>query len=99
MIIVAGTVFIKPDARAEAVAAAAQMAAATQAEAGCLSYRFYRDVTDPNRFFVFEVWESEAALEVHFQTPHMAEFQQRLPELVDGPAEIQKYVVASVTPL
>ena len=96
MLIVAGRVPVKPERRAEAVAAAVKMARASQAEAGCRSYAFYSDLEDPNLFIVFEEWESEAALQAHFRTPHMAEFNAIIPQLVAGPPSINRYEVGAV---
>jgi quinol monooxygenase YgiN len=96
MIVVAGTVAVRPETRSDAIRAALAMAEATRTEAGCLSYRFFADLQDPNTFLVFEEWESEAALAAHFQTPHMAAFQQALPRFLAGGLAIKRYVVESV---
>ena len=96
MIVVAGTVAVKPETREEAVRAALEMARATRAEPGCISYRFFADLADPNTFLIFEEWESDEALATHFQTPHMATFQQRLPRFLAGGLAIKRYAVASV---
>jgi len=95
MIVVAGRIRVKAEERSQAVRVALRMAEATRAEPGCVSYRFYADLTDPNTFFLFEEWESDEALARHFQTPHMAEFQQQIPRFVAGPFEIKRYVVES----
>ena len=86
MIVIAGTVPVRPDRRAEAVRVAVAMAEATRAEPGCVTYRFAADL-------VFEEWEDEAALARHFATAHMAAFRRALPELVAGPSAIRRYVV------
>lgn len=99
MIIIAGTIPIRADARQEAIAAAAKMAAATQQEAGCITYDFYTNISDPNTILVYEVWESEEALAGHFQAPHMAEFRKVLPNVVAGKGELKKYTVSSVADL
>jgi quinol monooxygenase YgiN len=99
MLIVSGRVPVRPERRAEAVAAALKMAAATQAEAGCRSYSFYSDLADPNTFFIYEEWEDEAALTAHFQTPHMAEFNAVIPAFVAGPPSINRYDVSTVAKL
>ena len=96
MLIVSGRVPVKPERRAEAVAAAVKMAAATRAEAGCKSYGFYSDLADPNVFLIYEEWESEAALTAHFQTPHMAEFNAAIPGLIAGPPSVNRYDVSGV---
>ena len=97
MIVVAGTVKVRPEQREAAVALAAWMSQQSEAEAGCLRYRFYSDINDANTFFIFEEWESEEALAHHFQTDHMARFQEQLPALVAGEMAIKRYGVTAVS--
>ncbi len=99
MIVVAGTMAVQPARRDEAAHVALKMVAATRAEAGCLTYDFWLDLADPNRFHVFEEWETPESLEAHFQTSHMAEFLEALPALIAGPPDIKRYEVASVAQL
>jgi quinol monooxygenase YgiN len=99
MIVIAGTVSVRPERRDDAVRLALRMAAATRAEPGCVEYRFFADLEDPNRFFLFEHWESDEALARHFQTPHMAEFRQHLPGLLAGPSTVRRYTVSDVAPM
>ncbi len=58
--------------------AAAAMIAATRQEDGCFEYAFSQDLVDAGLFRIVERWRDEAALAAHFQTPHMAAFQQAL---------------------
>ena len=99
MIVVAGTVAIKPENRDEAVRSAIKMADATKPEAGCITYDFWTDLRDGNLFHVFEEWESQEALEAHFATTHMAEFLSALPSFVASGADIKRYEVNSVSQL
>ena len=92
MIIISGVVQIKPDMRETAVAVALKMSAASEAEPGCITYRFYSDFQDANTFLLYEEWESEAALAAHFQTPHMAEFQTQLPSILASEPAIKRYM-------
>lgn len=91
MIIVSGTVRIRPEARDAAVRAAAVMIEATREELGCRAYRFSFDMSDPTLVYIYEEWESAEALERHFATPHMAAFQQELPALLAGTPAIARY--------
>ena len=75
MIIIAGTFSIDPTKREKALEIAQGLCTASEAEPGCISYSIYADPHDPAQFFIFEEWQDEAALEAHFQTPHMADFQ------------------------
>ena len=95
MIVIAGSVTVKPEKREVARQAALRMAEATRAEAGCISYRFSVDLADPDRVYIFEEWESQEALGRHFATPHMAEFQRTLPEVLGGPTELKLYEVSA----
>lgn len=99
MIVIAGSIPIKPETRDEAVAAALEMAAATQKEEGCITYQFYSDLANPNTIFIFEEWEDAESLAAHMETPHMAEFRKVLPNVVAGPGALKKYEIASSGPL
>lgn len=99
MLVIAGTISIDPAGRDEAVAAASEMMAATQKEAGCISYTFSTDLSDPGGFHVFEEWESQEALDAHFKAPHMAEFQAKVGKLGVREMKVQRYEVSSVGPV
>ena len=96
MIIVHGTIPLKPDARELALDLARKMAEATRAELGCLSYEFYVALSDPNTLLLFQEWESMEALMAHFQTEHMEEFLKELPNVVSGEITTKRYAVQSV---
>jgi quinol monooxygenase YgiN len=57
------------------------MMPASQAETGCLAYSYAEDLTDPGLIHVIERWVDDAALSTHFQTPHMARFNEALRDL------------------
>ena len=99
MLIVAGRVAVKPERRADAIRMALDVASATREEAGCISYRFYADLEDPNVFLIFEEWQDAAALSRHFEMPHMTTFMQEMPSLVAGGADFKRYDVAGVEPM
>jgi quinol monooxygenase YgiN len=99
VIIIAGNVTVKPDRRDEWLQVAMAMSRASQAEDGCVTYRFYQDLEDPNLMLLFEVWESEEALEAHFKTDHIAEYRSKIPELIAGPSKLNRYEVSSARPL
>jgi quinol monooxygenase YgiN len=63
------------------------MLAPTHAEPGCKVYELYE--SDSNgRYYFYETWESQAALDQHATTPHFKELEQTAPELVKGPFEV-----------
>jgi len=97
MIIVAGTVKIRAGVRDEALAVGRVMEQSTAQEAGCITYRFYADPHDDTLLFVFEAWDDAESLSRHFQTPHMAAFNQALPHYLADVPTIKRYQVTSVT--
>ena len=99
MIIVHGIIPVRPDSREQALDMARRMSEATQAEPGCISYDFYVGLADPNSLMLFQEWETMEALMAHFQTPHMAEFNAVIPQLIAGPPSINRCEVSGVTKL
>lgn len=59
-------------------AAIAAMEIASQAEPGCISYRFTQELSHPHKMVVVEQWESVDALIEHFAMPHMAAFGEAM---------------------
>lgn len=99
MVVIAGVIRIDPGRREEAIRAAVEVARATRLEPGCISYAFGADLEEPDVFRVFEEWESQEALDRHFQTPHMLTFQGKVSGLGVKEMAIQKYRVESVGPV
>ena len=96
MIIVHGSIPIRPERRDQALALAKQMAAASRSEKGCMSYEFYVGLADPDTLMLFQEWESMEALMGHFETDHMDVFLQQLPDLVSGEIITRRYAVQAV---
>ena len=99
MIVIAGAIRIETAKQSEAVAAAIEMMEETHKEKGCISYVFSRDLTEAGAFRLFEEWESQEALDLHFAAPHMAKFQQVLGGIGVKEMAVQKYEVSSVGPV
>ncbi len=99
MLIVAGTIHVDPADVDRLRVAAAELMTATHAEPGCIEYVFSVSVADPGAVNIFEVWESEADLEAHFEMPHMATFRSALSELTITGRSISKYEVSSRAPM
>jgi len=97
MIIVHGKFPIKPEVRDDALEMMRTMAIASQAEHGCVSYEFYVGLSDPNTLLLFQEWESVDALQGHFDTSHMAEFLDQLPNILNGEVSTRRYEVKSST--
>ena len=80
-------------------AAATVMAVETRKEDGCIQYAFYQDIENPCVFRIFEEWESDDALKVHFGAPHMATFREALSKATVVRRALTKYGVADSQPL
>ncbi len=93
MIVIAGTIPVRPEAWEKANAVAANMVEETLREPGCISYQFHTAASPAITFFVFEEWESEEALAAHFETPHLQSFPKEAPKLLAGALDAKKYTV------
>jgi quinol monooxygenase YgiN len=78
MLIVTGEIEIDPADVETVRAAAIVMMDETGKEAGCRFYRFYQDLGHPGKIRVYEEWESQAHLDAHMATPHMADWRRAL---------------------
>lgn len=76
MIVVSGRFRLPPDRIAEARPAMAEVIAASLAEPGCHAYSYAEDVSEPGLFRVYEEWDNREALDVHFASEHMREWQR-----------------------
>lgn len=74
MICVAVTYVIRPGHEEEAAALFRKLAPATRAEPGCRMYVVHRTPTDPRRFFLYEQYDDQAALDAHRAAPHFAKY-------------------------
>lgn len=99
MIVVTGVIEVTDGSREKAAMLAAAMAIETRKEAGCISYGFYADIENQNRFRIYEEWKDMAALEAHFATPHMAEFQKGLGTVEVVGADVQKFEGGAKSPV
>jgi quinol monooxygenase YgiN len=47
---------------------------ASRQEPGCLMYVVHRHKTDPRRFFIYERYRDDAAMDAHRNSPHFQEY-------------------------
>jgi quinol monooxygenase YgiN len=99
MLVVTGRIEVEAGAMASLREAASVMVAATLAEDGCDKYQFAVDIERPGVIHLFEQWASAEALDEHFATPHFAAFSEVLLNAATGPAEFNRYGIASLDPL
>jgi quinol monooxygenase YgiN len=92
MICVAVTYVIKAGHEEEAIALFHKLAPATRAEPGCRLYVVHRSTTDTRRFFLYEQYDDQAALDAHRAAPHFEQYaknglfpllESRVPEIYE----------------
>lgn len=92
MICVAVTYLIREGHEDEAIEYFRQLAPATRAEPGCRQYEVHRSPSDPRRFFLYERYEDQAALDAHRAADHFQRYvvnglfpivEKRTPEIYE----------------
>jgi quinol monooxygenase YgiN len=78
--------------------AVAAMEEASREEAGCLDYTFSVELNNTSVVRITEKWETVAALQAHFNTPHMAEFQAAMGAHPPKDMEVQAYDGTEINP-
>jgi len=63
------------------------MLAPTRAESGCKLYELYES-NSKGRFYIYEIYESQAALDQHAASPHFKHLEQTVGELLQEPFEV-----------
>lgn len=70
--------------------------AETRKEDGCLLYVFARDISDPGRIQLTELWRDAATLEAHLNTPHIKAFREAAAKLGKVETKITRYEAREV---
>ena len=74
MIYVVATLTMKPETRAEFIAAATACIAETRKEPGNIAYDLHESITDPSKMVFVEQWENAEALVPHRAAEHTKAF-------------------------
>jgi quinol monooxygenase YgiN len=96
VIYVIATLTVKPEARAELIAAATACIAATRKEPGNIAYDLHESVTDPSKLVFVEQWETVEALVPHRGTDHMKTFGRVVVKCIVAPPLIEVITPAKV---
>jgi len=82
MVVLAVTWMAKAGRETEVEAAFSKLTEESRKEPGCIMYVVHRHKTEPRRFFVYEQYKDDAALEAHRAAPHFLQYAKReLPKL------------------
>ncbi len=97
MIYVVATLMVKPETRAEFIAAATACIKETRKEPGNIAYDLHESVTDPSKMVFVEQWQNEEALVPHRAAEHMKTFGRVVVKCITGPPKIEVITPANVT--
>ena len=88
MIVLAVTWQAHAGKESEAAALFAKLTELSRKEPGCLMYQVHRHKTEPRRFFIYEQYKDDGALEAHRAAPHFLQYARkelpRIAERVEG---------------
>src|SRR6185436_5027202 len=89
VIYVVATLTIKPETRAEFIAAATACIEGTRKEPGNIAYDLHESVTDPAKMVFVEQWESVEATLPHGKAEHMRTFGRVAVKCMTAPPKIE----------
>ena len=74
MICVAVTYLVQEGRDEEAIELFKPLAEQTRTEPGCKMYTVHRSISEPRRFFLYEQYVDQAALDAHRAAPHFEKY-------------------------
>ena len=77
MVVLAVTWMAKVGREAEVANLFTKLTEASRQEPGCQMYVVHRHRTEPRRFFIYEQYKDDAALEAHRSTPHFLQYAKK----------------------
>jgi (4S)-4-hydroxy-5-phosphonooxypentane-2,3-dione isomerase len=84
MVVLAVTWMAKVGRESEVIAIFDKLTTESRKEPGCLMYQVHKHKTDPRRFFIYEQYNDDAALEAHRSAPHFLQFGKKdLPKIAE----------------
>ena len=84
MVVLAVTWMAKAGHDADVPPIFAKLTEESRKEAGCVMYQVHRHKTEPRRFFIYEQYKDDAALEAHRASTHFLQYAgKELPKVAD----------------
>ena len=77
MVVLAVTWMAKVGHETEVTTLFEKLTEQSRKEPGCSMYQVHRHKTDPRRFFIYEQYKDDAALEAHRTAPHFLQFARK----------------------
>jgi autoinducer 2-degrading protein len=98
MYVVCVTIQVTPGREAEFVEATLKNAAGARVEPGCARFDVLQAADGTPRFFLYEVYGSEADFAAHQKTPHYLEWKERVAPMMAEPRVGVRHVSVSPDP-
>jgi len=83
MIVIRATMKVKPGQQEAAITAFRAAMAGSQAEAGCIEYRYTADLNEADVYHILELWEDEPSLLAHLRGSAFNDFMGVAGEILD----------------
>ena len=84
MVVLAVTWMAKAGHEDEVATLFSKLTEQSRKEPGCQMYLVHRHKTEPRRFFIYEQYQNDAALEAHRAAAHFLQFAKKeLPKIAD----------------
>ncbi len=84
MVVLVVTWMAKAGHEAEVATVFSKLTVESRKEPGCVLYQVHRHKTEPRRFFIYEQYKDDAALEAHRTAPHFLQYARKeLPKVAE----------------
>jgi quinol monooxygenase YgiN len=87
---------VMAEKRTEFIQALPYILAAIDQQPGCERHHVCQDITNENRFFIFQEWRSQAALDSHLHSEQFHTFRGIF-YLLEEPPHLQYYTVLTIS--
>lgn len=84
MVVLAVTWMAKAGKEAEVTALFSKLSEESRKEPGCAVFQVHRHRTEPRRFFIYEQYKDDAAMETHRTSPYFLQYAKKeLPKIAE----------------
>ncbi|MEI6885499.1 MAG: putative quinol monooxygenase [Bacteroidota bacterium] len=82
---------VKPEAIEQFISLAKTMVENSNTEQGCLCYKLYQEVGNPQSFIFYEVYENQDAVDFHNSSGHFKTFIEQISDLVSEKSQVDVF--------
>lgn len=93
MLIITSEFTVKPEYREKIINMSRILVEQTLREEGCISYSFFEDHYNKNKFMFFERWKDREAINIHFEQPYVKTYGAVYSSLKEGATTLEVYEI------